>query len=378
MAYINYIEKNFSASSEAIIAQADRICRAYADDGYDLTLRQLYYQFVSMDLIANKQTEYKRLGSIINDARLAGRIDWNHITDRTRELKSVGHWDTPADIIDAVAKQYAIDRWSDQPVRVEVWVEKEALAGVVGRAARSNDVAYFACKGYTSQSELWGAAQRLGEYIEAGQRVVILHLGDHDPSGIDMTRDIEDRLKLFIARDFARARDLWIPDSDDFERGTSKDDRDFETEEALNDVWNEIVDHIDGELADRDYDDADRWLGDDALEIRRIALNMNQVRQYNPPPNPAKFTDSRAAGYVAEFGHESWELDALNPRVLNALIQTEIDGLRDDELWVARSEVQAAERAVLREVSQNWEQVVETFPVEVTAADAADDEEDGD
>jgi hypothetical protein len=236
MSRIAYVARGFSDGSLEIIARANEICADYQAQGFDLTLRQLYYQFVARGLIANRQSEYKRLGSIVNDGRLAGLIDWDYIVDRTRNLQSLAHWRNPQQIIDAVVSQYRHELWARQPYRVEVWIEKDALVGVIAGACERNDVPYFSCRGYTSQSELHGAAMRLVGYEKNGQDTVVIHLGDHDPSGIDMTRDIQDRLRLF---------------------------------------------------------------GSNA-EVHRIALTMEQVEQYDPPPNPAKLTDSRAAGYLDE------------------------------------------------------------------------------
>lgn len=271
MPNITYVSKRFSAGSQAIIEQANEIIEDYAAQGFDLTLRQLYYQFVSRDLIANKQTEYKRLGSIINDARLAGLIDWHTIVDRTRNMVSNSHWNGPQEIVAACARQFQIDKWANQKRRVEVWIEKDALIGVIENVCRKNDVGFFSCRGYTSQSEMWGASQRLLEYTDCGQSVTIIHLGDHDPSGIDMTRDIDDRLSLFM--------------------------------------------------------------GSSAGDVNRIALNMDQVDQYSPPPNPAKITDSRANKYIKQFGNNSWELDALEPSVLEQLIDDTIASCKDESLW---------------------------------------------
>ena len=91
---IRYQAINLSQSSLRVVDQANEILSEYADRGIVVTLRQLYYQFVSRDLIPNKQTEYKRLGGIISDARLAGLIDWNYLQDRTRNLQRLSHWDT--------------------------------------------------------------------------------------------------------------------------------------------------------------------------------------------------------------------------------------------------------------------------------------------
>jgi hypothetical protein len=278
---IAYRETNFRDDSLSIIAQANAICADYQAQGYDLTLRQLYYQFVARDLIPNAQKEYKRLGSIVNDARLAGLMDWDYIVDRTRNLRSLAHWDSPSDIVEAVARQYREDKWSGQPYRVEVWIEKDALVGVLERICNELDVPYFSCRGYTSQSEVWAAAQRLLAYRQVDQDIVILHLGDHDPSGIDMTRDITDRLAMF----------------------------------------------------------------------------MDQVEQYRPPPNPAKITDSRAAGYIAEYGGQSWELDALEPTVLSGLIRDAVNSyLRHDD-WSAAAAAEAEQRATLAAVSRRWTEV---------------------
>lgn len=269
MPVIAYIDKTFTSRSLAIIDQANQICADYRRQGYDLTLRQLYYQFVSRDLIANRDTEYKRLGTIINDARLTGLLDWSYIVDRTRNLRGLSHWDDPADVIDSAAAGYRTDLWAGQPHRIEVWIEKDALIGVISRACNTLDVPYFSCRGYTSQSEVWGAAQRLIRYSRTGQDPVIIHLGDHDPSGIDMTRDITDRLNLFGAN----------------------------------------------------------------ATVRRIALNRDQVDQYQPPPNPAKLTDSRATDYITTHGQYSWELDALDPATLGRLIHDTINEYIDPVQW---------------------------------------------
>jgi hypothetical protein len=78
-------------------------------------------------------------------------------------------------------------------------IEKDALVGVIEDVCRQWDVPYFSCRGYASQSEMWGAGQRLLERIRSGRKVQVIHLGDHDPSGLDMSRDIRERLATFIS-----------------------------------------------------------------------------------------------------------------------------------------------------------------------------------
>lgn len=192
--FICYTPRKFNAANDTIIEVAKKICAEYVAQGYTLTLRQLYYQFVARDLIPNTQKDYHRLASIVSDARLAGRLDWDAIEDRTRNLEQLSTWDSPKDILNATAQQFRYDWWDSQPVRVEVWVEKEALVGVIERVAFRYRVPYFACRGYSSQSETWRAGRRFLDHNERGQPVKVLHLGDHDPSGIDMTRDNDERI----------------------------------------------------------------------------------------------------------------------------------------------------------------------------------------
>ena len=174
MPKICYKEKNFTTNSKLLIDQALLIIEEYEEQGFDLTLRQLYYQFISRDLIPNKVAEYNRLGNIVSDARVAGLIDWDSIVDRTRELKSLGHWETPKEIIESAIYSFHIDKWEEQEFQIEVWIEKEALAGVISGICRKLDIPYFSCKGYTSQSEMWKTGQRLIAHQYKGKTPIIL------------------------------------------------------------------------------------------------------------------------------------------------------------------------------------------------------------
>jgi hypothetical protein len=290
---------NFRRDTLALIEHANAIIAAYQAQGYTLTLRQLYYQFVSRDLLANNQQNYNRLGETISNARLAGLIDWAAIEDRTRNLRSLAYWDSPASIMYSAAYSFRIDKWARQPNRIECWVEKDALIGVLERVCNRHEVPYFACRGYVSQSEMYGAAERIARYIENGQDVTILHLGDHDPSGIDMTRDMIDRFELFLSG---------------MSYGAS-------------------------------------------VNVVRLALNYDQVISYNPPPNPAKATDSRFEDYRRTYGNESWELDALEPAVITELIDVNILTLRDDDLWYEAQAEERTQKATLQAAARRWADV---------------------
>lgn len=290
-----FIDKNFHALSYAQINQANAIIEEYQDEGYSLTLRQLYYQFVSRDLFhrkyslnsktnrwvrdqvngtINAQPNYDNLGQLVNDARLAGLIDWDAIEDRTRFLRGHRTFTGPDDCIETAARNYRIDMWEGQTKAIEVWIEKDALVGVIERVCLNWDIDFFACRGYASQSEMYAAGQRIKNRKRwNNQNTIVLHLGDHDPSGCDMTRDNEERLSMFAGF---------------------------------------------------------------AVRVDRIALNMDQIEEYDPPPNPAKITDSRASAYIQEHGDESWELDALEPRVISKLIEDEVKHHIDMEIFKER------------------------------------------
>lgn len=293
MPKIQYKEIKFRQNSLDLINLVNQVVDEYKAQGYELTLRQAYYQLVARGYIPNNERSYKNIGNLINDGRLAGLIDWYSITDRTRYLRGHSHWDEPTDVIASAKYSYNLDKWKGQPNYVEVWVEKDALVDIVGQACDPIDTPYFSCRGYTSQSEMWGAAQR---FIRQGYREqrIIIHLGDHDPSGIDMTRDIQERLNMFGA-----------------------------------DVY-----------------------------VKRVALTMNQIDQYNPPPNPAKLSDSRCHAYMEQFGDESWELDALEPSVITNLIRNEVTAFRDDVIYQEVCDREHREKEELQMLVDNYDETV--------------------
>lgn len=286
-----YIPKRFTRSSMKTILRANEILEEYRAQGFVLTLRQLYYQFVSRDFLRNNQKEYKRLGSTIGDGRLAGLIDWDMLEDRTRNLQTLTHFDGPTDALKRLSGWYRTDLWAGQKFRPEVWIEKDALAGVIEGVCQENDVPYFSCRGYTSLSEMYHASLRLRKYVHNRQTPYILHFGDHDPSGIDMSRDIQERLCHTFMADFT---------------------------------------------------------------FNRIALNVEQIEEFNPPPNPAKVTDSRYQTYLETYGDESWELDALEPSKFRSLIEERLASIRNQTEWNKAVAEDKAVRAKLTQLADSW------------------------
>lgn len=290
MAKICYKEKTFHGSSLSLISKIDGVTEEYKEKGYSLTLRQCYYQLVARGIIENTAKSYKRIQNLMSEARLAGLIDWNAITDRTRNLRTFNTWENPADIIRSAAYSYKLDLWERQPCYIECWIEKDALIDIAGRACERTRTPFFSCRGFNSQSEMWAAAERFIDKGRNREACYIIHLGDHDPSGLDMTRDIQERLYMFGAN----------------------------------------------------------------VQVKRIALNMEQVEQYNPPPNFAKETDTRYKDYVKQYGGQSWELDAMRPEVIETLIHENIMGFLDETEFEKILTKEEAQRRELFAIADNY------------------------
>lgn len=291
--YVAYQPKKFRQEALDDIKVANFIIEEYEGKGFAMSLRQFYYQMVARGMRENSKPSYDCLKTLISDGRLAGLVSWTAIEDRGRNLMGHQTFDGPHQAIKWLAKEhYRIDLWTDQPFRPEVWVEKAAQEGTVGQICNQLRVDFFSCKGYNSQSEQWRAGRRFAGYIAKGQTPIVFHLGDHDPSGIDMTRDNRDRLSMFA--------------------GTP-------------------------------------------INVQRIALNMPQIEKYNPPPNPVKFSDSRAEDYEQEFGESSWELDALSPTVIKDLIEDAILRVRDRKKYDAMLKLEAEDKIVLQQFAEDAE-----------------------
>ena len=297
----HFISKRFGSEAQTLLSHVLSVLQRYAAQGYDLSLRQCYYQLVAANIIPNSEHSYKNVGNLISDARLAGLIDWDMIDDRGRTVSSNPHWDNPRQFMESVAPQFAIDKWQDQRCYVEVMVEKQALEGVLEPVCGELDIRFSANKGYSSSSAMYKAGRRLRHALGDEKECHVIYLGDHDPSGIDMTRDISERLNLFA-------------------RVLGQDE--IEAIRARGEDLNTLMEA--GDIA--------------GVTVHRVALNMDQIRALRPPENPAKITDSRADAYIAKYGRSSWELDAIEPSALAKLVRDEVYGLRDADKWEAAVE----------------------------------------
>lgn len=268
--------RKFRENTIQLLTKILKVVREYQEQGYKLTLRQLYYQLVVQNVFSNEQKNYAKLSDLLGEARMSGLCDWDAIEDRIRVPRFPNEWDDINDAMNTLIEVYRRKRWSDQENYVEVWVEKDALSGVLEPITRDYHVHLLVNRGYSSISAMHDSAIRFRVAEQNEKNCFLLYLGDHDPSGEDMVRDIEHRL------DELRA----------------------------------IVD------------------------VSKIAITLEQIERYNPPPNPAKITDPRARAYIAEYGEDSWEVDALPPVVLNEVLTEALENLVDRELYDAKIDLE--------------------------------------
>jgi hypothetical protein len=269
-----------------LLSSMKSIANSFMSKGIKLTNRQLYYQLVATGIIPNADAIYKRICTFLTDARYAGFIDWDAIEDRGRVPQRASQWSNVASLIESAIYSYRLPRWKDQDFYVELFCEKEAMGSVLKPVADKYHIYFGTNKGYSSAVTIYDLAKRAKKQIDNGKKVIILYLGDHDSSGLDMIRDIHERVEEFL---------------------------------------------IEGE----EYTEPN-------FKVVPLALNMEQIKKYNPPPNPAKTTDPRASWYIKEYGKLSWELDALNPEVLREIARDGILDYLDYDLyekWIRKEEL---------------------------------------
>lgn len=292
-----------------ILEHARQMVDEYQRQGLTLTLRQLYYQFVARGLLPNGQQVYKRIGDTLTEARYVGQFPIEGVLDRGRSVHRGSFTEHLVDVDQAYGEATAAvrrlpdwyvrsDRWFGQETFVSVWVEKEALAGIFEQTCDRLGVSWFAGKGYPSVSALWDFIQaaRAAENEGGCKRVKVLYFGDHDPDGWEIPRS-----SLRGLRQLMETYDCQIP-----------------------------------------------------IEFERVALLMDQIQQYNPPPFPAKETSARYNGYVKEHGtDDAWELDALEPVVLRKLIEDNVNTLFDRSIYDENQREVRETRRDLRELMRS-------------------------
>jgi hypothetical protein len=241
-----------------------------------LTLRQIFYQLVSKQIIENTTSEYTMLSNLLKWARIEGYITWKAIEDRVRVFHDLTGWPDSESFIRASLKYfltgYTRDLMQSQEKRIEIWIEKDALSGIFKRVASQYTVPVVVCRGFSSVSFLHDFAERVEE---SERKTVMLYFGDFDPSGVEMF----DSMKITLLDEF--------------------------------------------------------MILEDSVEFKRVALTKEDVFKYQLPhnPNALKKSDTRANKHVKNYGELAVELDALRPDILEAKIRDGIGNELDIDLF---------------------------------------------
>ena len=212
---------------DAIVA----ILKAETDQ---ITIRHLFYRLTGQHIIPKTEPAYKGLCSHLSKWRRSGEVEWSAFADNTRWHIKQHTYSGVDDALRNTVQNYRRDLWDTQPYYIETWVEKDAMASIVSGTANQWGVPVFVCRGFASLSSLYSAAATFRTATEAGKKVIIYHLGDHDPSGVAAGESI---LKAF---------------RDDF--------------------------HVD-------------------LQFTRIAVTPEQIERLSLPTRPTKKTDTRARNW---------------------------------------------------------------------------------
>lgn len=289
-----FIEWNPTSKTTDTLLQAITVIEEYYEQGYTLTLRGVFYQLERRGMIQKTDDEYDRLGYILKQGRLAGLIDWAMIVDHTRKVERQASWYEPKEFLKVVPPAYHLDRWDNQEHRLVVMVEKDTLRNIILPTCEKYDVPFCANRGYASLSHLYKVAGLFSEYYDAGQSPILFYLGDHDPSGLDMDRDIVERIEKFV----------------------------------------------EGE----------------SLNMVRLAITMEQINSFQLSSSPTKVNESRAELYVEEYGDESWELESLEPSVLADLVEDAIKETIDFDRWEEVEEKEKEDQNIIQDFLDTFEE----------------------
>ncbi len=276
-----------------------------------MTLRQLYYALVSTMAIPKTEPAYGKLKRLMRLLREDGTIPWGWLVDHTRSVFAPRTFAGIEGLLADSARLYRADLMRTQPVAIQVWAESDSIGSVIARTADRYCVPTFIGRGYSARGYLWSAARDAVAAHDAGKEVHILHVGDHDPSGEDIYRDVADTLRLYAA--------------------------------AVDIGWS--VASTRQLMAESGLDAIDRtaW-----MSFERLALTPAQIDRYDLPYRPVKSTDVRSAGFR---GAGAVEVEALPVAGLLAVVDDAIRSRIDVEALRAAELAEASERDIARRIA---------------------------
>lgn len=267
---------------------------AILDEIQPTTIRSVCYQLFIRKLISSMaKSNTNKVGSQLVWAREQGLLSWQWIVDETREAERIASWNKPEEIIKSAVKQYRKNYWTDQPNRVEVWSEKGTIRGTLAPILNEYGVTFRVMHGYGSATTLHSIAD---ETRQSEKPMIILYVGDYDPSGLHMSEiDLPRRLELYNGK----------------------------------------------------------------ATIKRVALDKSDVTDTGLPSFEAesKSKDPRYKWFVKNYGKQAWELDALSPVILRQRVESEILNLIDIGAWEHAKKIESAEIESMSGILSHWQSI---------------------
>lgn len=175
------------------------ICKVFTDVLKivpSMTIRQVFYQLVSKDAITKDEAGYKKVMRQIRDMRRVKLIPYSWVADNTRWVRRPNTYRDATQFLEDQCRHYKKSVWESQPNDIEIWCEKDALAGVIGDVTYSWDVPLYVAKGYSSDTLAYNA---VNAHQDKGKPVRIYYFGDWDPSGVQMAHDLEKKIRAFAS-----------------------------------------------------------------------------------------------------------------------------------------------------------------------------------
>jgi hypothetical protein len=260
------------------------------------SVRHVFYRMTDPRLLEPVEKSERRgyvcVQNRLKLLRLSDRVPYAWITDATRQGFFVNTYHSASDFLFRVAGLYRAPLWKEAMVYVEVWCESRSIAGVIEGDCEELAVSLYPAGGFSSMTLAWEAAQYIAnEVAGTDKRIVILYIGDYDPAGVLIDRDIEAKLRKHLA-----------------EAGV--------------------------------FD----------IDFRRIAINEDQIRQYDLPTKPRKMTDRRALHIST-----SVEAEAMPAAILRRLLREEIEALLPPRALAVAKAAEESEREYLLNMAKRAE-----------------------
>ncbi len=256
-----------------------------------ITVRQLYYRLVSAHTIPNTINSYKNFDRILSKIRKMGLIQDGQIVDNSKPATFPNVFEDLPDFLITASQSYKRNHWQTQSNHIEVWCEKDALSGILQPICSEYQVPLVVGRGYQSLTNKKKAAERFKEFHANGKSNTILYLGDFDPSGLDIVRDLKENLSAL---------------------GTNP-------------------------------------------QIKQVALTLEQIKKHKLPPILTKESDPRTANYITKYGDIAVELDALPPTELRKLISSAIAKFIDGKSWDKSKETEQTEQIKLNQLISQFD-----------------------